>query len=382
MQAVQTKWVTGLRYVLTTRIKYVADPIPASYIHSANYKQVRVIVSRADGKEMARTITYLSSSTRAYSGGLNNSLINVTAQDYWTHDLLGDAQINLTKTWNGAFSAGDVTDSTVGTPTFGQATFQGLEETPAGATPGYYDVAAALTGYTVLAEDRPPSDPTDPASAGHLALARSGTTNTTIRLYHGCSITVRIIDGNSPPSLYTAGEATVTISSPRGSEQFHTTNGIVGPVDTLFGEPVVPGADYQIDVATTSPYDRHESATGLSVPAGYTTGDYTSSFDVTLPAYVPPQVATVTVTVKRNSCGPSGSLQSGATVRIVWLPNPSDTGHNFTGSTGTSGPLLGIKGFTGVPLETYDIRAQKGTRSGALPNSVITGDVSLCVLIY
>ena len=56
------------------------------------------------------------------------------------------------------------------------------------------------------------------------------------------------------------------------------------------------------------------------------------------------------------------------------LLNPSHTGHNFTGSTGTSGPLFGIKGFTGVLLETYDIRAEKGTRSGALPNSVITGD--------
>ena len=86
-------------------------------------------------------------------------------------------------------------------PSFGQVTFQGLVETPAGGTPGYYDVDAALTGYAVLSEDQPPSDPTDPASAGHLSLARNGTTNTTIRLYHPCTITVNVIDGNNPPAV-------------------------------------------------------------------------------------------------------------------------------------------------------------------------------------
>ncbi len=380
VQAVQSKWVTGLRYTLTTRIKYVTDPIPASYVSSANYKQVRVIVARAsDDKELAMVQTYVSSPTRAYSGGLNNGLINVTTQDYWTHDLLGNVQIQLTKTWDGSFSAGDITDPTTGVPSFGQVTFQGLEETPASPTPGYYDVDAALTGYTVLAEDQPPSDPTDPATAGHLALARNGTTNTTIRLYHPCTITVHVIDGNNPPQLYTDGQATVTISSPRGSQQFQTSNGVVGPLTTLFGEQIVPGTDYQVDVATTTPYVRHVVLPGLPVPINYAGGDYTSLLEVTLPAYVPPQIANVTVTVRKTSC-PSGALQSSATVKIVWLDDPSDSGHNFTGTTNSSG----VKVFTGVPFETYDIRATKGSRptlSGALPNTVISGDVSLCVSI-
>jgi Tfp pilus assembly protein PilV len=379
VQAVQSKWVTGLRYTLTTRIKYVTDPIPASYVSSANYKQVRVIVARAsDDKELARVQTYVSSPTRAYSGGLNNGLINVTTQDYWTHDLLGNVQIQLTKTWDGSFSAGDITDPTTGLPSFGQVTFQGLEETPASPTPGYYDVTAALSGYATLSEDLPPSDPTDPATAGHLALARNGTTNTTIRLYHPCTITVHVIDGNNPPQLYTDGQATVTISSPRGSQQFQTTNGIV-ETDTLFGEQIVPGTDYQVDVATTTPYVRHVVLPGLPVPINYAGGDYTSLLEVTLPAYVPPQIANVTVTVRKTSC-PYGTLQSSATVKIVWLDDPSDSGHNFTGTTNSSG----VKVFTGVPLETYDIRATKGshpTLSGALPNTVISGDVSLCVSI-
>lgn len=375
----QSKWVSGLQYTLTTRIKYVNDPIPAGMIASANYKQVRVVVARAtDDKELARVSTYLSSPTRAYSGGLNNSLINVTTQDYWTHELLGGAQINLTKTWDASFNAGDTTGNEIGTPAFGQATFEGLSETPAAPTPGYYDVAASLTGYATLEDDQPPSDPTDPANAAHLSLARSGTTNTTIRLYHPCTITVHVIDGSNPPALYTGGQVTVTISSPRGSQQFQTTNGVVS-TDTLFGAPVVPGSDYQVDVATTTPYVLHGVSTGLAVPIDYAGGDFSSSFDVMLPAYVPPQVANVTVTVRKTSC-PSGIVQSSATVKIVWLTNPSDSGHNFTGTTNSSG----IKVFTGVPFETYDIRAQKGshpTLSGALPNRVISGDVSLCVSI-
>jgi prepilin-type N-terminal cleavage/methylation domain-containing protein len=380
VQQTQTKKVTGLWYVLTTRIRYVNDPVPASYVASANYKQVRVTVARqSDGKQLAKVTTYLASPTRAYSGGLNNGVINVTTQDFWTLALLGNVQIHLTKTWDASFDAGDVTDSETGMPTFGQVTFEGLEETPAGANPGYYDVTAALTGYYTLPEDQPPAD-TAPASAAHLALARNGTTNTTIRLYKGCQITVHVIDGSNPPNLYTGGQATVTISTQRGgqgliSQQFQTTTGIV-TTSTLDGYPVVPGSNYEVDVDTTSPQLRHGQLTGLTVPDDYSVPNPSSTFDVTLAAYVPPQLANVTVTVRRYSC-PSGSTRSGATVKIVWLPNQSDPTHNFTGTTNYNGQVV----FTGVPFETYDIRASRFGQSGSLTDQTISGDVSLCVAI-
>ncbi len=375
VQATQTKWVTGLRYTLTTRIKYVNDPIPASYIASANYKQVRVVVARAsDGKELARVSTYLSSPTRLYSGGLNNGLINVTTQDYVTLEPLGGAQIHLSKTWDASFSAGDITDTATGTPAFGQVTFAGLEETPTDATPGYYDVEASLANYVVLRDDQPPDDPTDPASAAHLALARNGTTNTTIRLYRPCTIDVQVKDENTGED-YT-GTATVTISSPRGSEQFSADSAGHVSTDTIDGDPIVPGDDYAIDVDT--PDYRHGQATGLAVPDSYP-NDLSSSFDVWLGGVVPPEPATLTITVRRYSC--YGNTVSHATVRIVWLINPSDPTHNFTATTNWQGRVV----ITGVPLDTYDIRAQRSswhsTLYGALPDQQVTGNASYCVPI-
>jgi prepilin-type N-terminal cleavage/methylation domain-containing protein len=382
VQKTQDKKVTGLWYELTTSIKYVNDPVPASYIGSANYKQVRVTVSReVDGKVLAVSTTYLSSPTRAYSGGLNNSIINVTAQDYWTHNPLPGVQIGLSKTWDPGFSAGDVTDNSVGMPTFGQVTFEGLEETPAGANPGYYDVSASLNGYTVLSTDRPPADPTDGASAAHLILARSGTTNTTIRLYKGCAITVHVLESDGTP--YTAAQATVTISTQRGglgliSQQFQTdANGNVY-TDTLAGDPVVPSNDYVIDVNV--PDGRHVETTGLTVPVDYSLANPQATFTVTLPVYVPPQYSTVTVEVRR-SC-PSGSLRTGsyytyATAWITWEENPSDPAHNFRGSDNDhDGRII----FNQVPYETYDFSASYSSRSGSTNNVVINSPTqTVCV---
>ncbi|MGZ4384351.1 MAG: type IV pilus modification PilV family protein, partial [Gaiellaceae bacterium] len=127
----QSKQVSGLWYTLTTRIRYVNDPVATSIATFANYKQVRVTVTRAtDGVRLARVTTYLASPTRAKSGGLNNGVINVTTRDYLTQALLGDAQVNLTKTWNAGYHAGDTTNSDPGDPSFGQASFAALEETP------------------------------------------------------------------------------------------------------------------------------------------------------------------------------------------------------------------------------------------------------------
>ncbi|MHB8059466.1 MAG: prepilin-type N-terminal cleavage/methylation domain-containing protein, partial [Gaiellaceae bacterium] len=222
VQASQSKWVAGLRYVLTTRIKYVSDPVIGSIVQSDTYKQVRVVVTRAsDSKELSRVSTYLSSSTRLSSGRLSNSVINVTAEDMVTHERLGNVQVAITKTWSPSFTAGELTGTVTGDPSFGVASFDGLEETPTDPDPGYYDVTASLAGYTTIKEDQPPADPNASSSAAHLALARSGTTNTTIRLYKGCTIKVTVID-QTTGLPYTAGPATVTIASSRGSEQFQT----------------------------------------------------------------------------------------------------------------------------------------------------------------
>lgn len=374
--ASQDKLVTGLYYTLSTNINWVDDPIPAGFVTSANYKRVRVVVTRkTDGKELARVSTYLSSATRDPLGGLNNAIINVQTKDYLTQALLGGATVNLTKPPTG-FSSNDTTDNTTGSPTFGRVTFAALDPTDTGE---YYDIRASLTAngqtYATLKDDLPPS------SAAHLTLDPSATANTIIRLYVPCSISVRVID-QSTGQLYT-GDATVTISSARGSQAFPTNTGLVslGPTDTLAGEQVVPGSGYKITVDT--PGHRHGELTGLTVPANYAGGVYTSSFNVTLATVVVPQTATLTIDVHRishsyDSCS-SGSHVSGASVTV------SDPAQSppFTQVINTNSSGLAV--FSNIPLGTYDVDARiyynHAWRVAGLSDQPLTGDTTLCVPI-
>jgi type II secretory pathway pseudopilin PulG len=392
VQGTQSKKVIGLWYTLTTNIKYVDDPAPGSFVSSANYKRVQVVVTRAsDSNELATARTYVSSSTPLETGGLNNGLINVTTQDYWTHALLGNVHVHLAKTWDGSFNAGDYTGTDSSLSSYGVATFEGLEPTPTDPDPlGYYDITADLTGYTTLAADQPPDDPTAAQSAGHIALAKSGTSNTTIYLYKPCGITVNVMDGTTG-SKYT-GSTTVTISSAKlgVSQQFVINNGsgtlTLNPGATIGGEPIAPGSDYEVDLAATTPYVRHGVSTGLTLPDGYTTGNLSSTFNVTLDAYVPPQYSSVTVTVRKGStttdgCSTNGSLQSNAAVKLALSSNP--TNPTFSCTTNSSGTCT----VTGVPYDTYNVSATrtssgntyKGTTTGKVVSSPTT---SVCVSIF
>jgi type II secretory pathway pseudopilin PulG len=390
VQGTQSKWVAGLRYDLTTRVEFVNDPISGGVVENANYKQIRVIVARhSDSMELARFSTYLSDSARLSSGSLNNSLINVTAMDYWTNELLGGAEVALTKTWDAGFTASDTTGAITGLPTFGIATFEGLQETPLSPV-GYYDVTASLDGYTTLKEDLPPELATATESAAHVTLDTSGTKSTIIHLYKPCHINVRIVN-ETDGSTYTAGQATVTISSTTRSattEQFVTTDGTVS-TDTINGEKVLPGT-YTVDVDT--PTNRHGESANNPVPTGatdYANGNLISNIEVSLPAYIPPIYITLTVRVRQgaNGCSsPLGNLMKNATVKVVWLSNPSDPTHNFTASTGSWTYSDAV--FTGVPADSYEIRVTVPykppwgnwqTLQGTIPETAYSSDTSVCV---
>ncbi|MHB8059938.1 MAG: hypothetical protein ACYDHO_03800, partial [Gaiellaceae bacterium] len=209
-----------------------------------------------------------------------------------------------------------------------------------------------------------------------------GPTNTPIPLYKGCTIKVTVID-QTTGLPYTAGPATVTIASSRGSEQFQTdpATGIVS-TNEIAGEPIVPGSNYVIDVDTSD--HRHGETPPLSVPSNYPSVLW-SDFTVTL-APAPPLPVTITVVVRRNSC-PGGTLDGGATASIVWPTSPSDPTHNFSKTTATSGANLGKAVFTGVLPDTYVIKASHRVGSSTLqgtylPSPVtITGDSEYCVPI-
>jgi type II secretory pathway pseudopilin PulG len=379
----QSKTVSGLSYLLSTRIKYVNDPVPTSFVTFANYKQVRVIVTRAsDGRQLASVVTYVSSATRAPSGGLNNGVVNVAAQDYWTHDSLGGVSIELTKTWNASFHTGDSTDDVTGSPTFGQVTFPALEATPTSPL-GYYEVAASLSGYATLSDDEPPNDP------AHLQLAPSGTTNTTIHLYKPSSIHISVID-ETTGNLYT-GPTTVTIASQsRGiSEDFTTSTGIVdvSNQDTLGTcpacEPIVPASDYSITLtAEVTGGHRTGALAGQTVPVDYSALNPSASFQVTLDSDVTPSLATVTIYVKHVSspyadCN-TGSAMSNAAVTFDDDPNHTPPYYQ-SGNTNSSGRVI----FSNVPLGTYDMTASKRVsgrnRQGGLSDQSVTGDTTFCI---
>lgn len=390
VQQTQSKKVIGLWYTLTTSIDYVDDPAPGSYVSSANYKRVQVDVTRtSDSAQLATARTYLASSTPLETGGLNNGLINVTAEDFLTHALLGNTHIDLTETWDASFLAGDYTSTDSTSPLYGVATFEGLEPTPTDPDPlGYYDITATLANYVTLAADQPPDDPSAAQSAAHIALAKSGTSNTTIYLYKPCGMTVNVMDGTTG-NLYT-GSTTVTISSAKlgVSQQFVITGGsmTLNPGDTIGGEPIAPGSDYEVDLATTTPYVRHGVSTGLTLPDGYTTGNLSSTFNVILVAYVPPQYGSVTVTVRKgstttNGCTNNGALQSNAAVKLALASDP--TNPTFSCTTNSSGTCT----VTGVPYETYNVSATKtsypstykGTTAGVVVSAPTT---SVCVSIF
>jgi type II secretory pathway pseudopilin PulG len=392
VQETQSKKVIGLWYTLTTSIDFVDDPAPGSYVSSANYKRIQVDVTRgSDNTELATARTYVSSATPLETGGLNNGLINVTAEDFLTHALLGNVHIDLAETWDSSFLAGDYTGTDSTSPLYGVATFEGLEPTPTDPL-GYYDITATLANYATLAADQPPDDPTAAQSAAHIALAKSGTSNTTIYLYKPSGMTVNVKDG-STNNNYTAGPVTVTISSAKlgVSQQFTIPSGTstltLNPGATIGGEPIAPGSDYEVDLATTTPYARHGISTGLTLPDGYTTGNLWSTFNVTLDPYVPPLASNVTVTVRKgstttNGCTSNGSLQSNASVKLTSATNP--TNPTYTCTTNSSG-VCSIT--TGVPYDTYNVSATrtssgntyKGTTSGVV---VSAATVSTCVSIF
>jgi hypothetical protein len=380
--ASQSKQVMGLWYTLDTRIAYVDDAIPTSFETYANYKRIRIVVSRAtDGKELARVTTYLSSATRAPFGGINNAIVNVTVQDVALAVPLPGAVVHL---WDGPSPhASDTTNET------GLVTFPALTANPETGSQSYYDLLATLSGYQQLKEDTPPGTVpsgtgTGPANAGHVQLDASQTVNTTIRLYRPCSISVEIKDEST--GLPYLGAVTVTISSARGSEAFTTTNGYLSldDTDTLAGEPIVPGLNYTVEVDTAG--HRHGELTD-SVPDDYLNGDRSTNFVVTLRAAVPPHLSTVTVHVRRirsstASCWNSTEYISAATVTI----NDPAIPYTQTLTTNSNGQAV----FSSVqyyePNGTYDISAKKYIsnrwREGALDDQPVDGATeAFCVPI-
>jgi type II secretory pathway pseudopilin PulG len=375
----QTKRVMGLWYALNTRIKWVNDPIPTSFATQANYKQVRVTVSRArDDRVLASVSTYLSSSTRLYSGGLNNAVINVTAVDAVLNTPLPGVTIHL---YDGQpLSSSGVTDET------GAVTFAGLLSNPDTGVNKYYDVVGTLLGYTTFKEDLPPGLPSPPGvgvppgdqtvadKTAHVHLAPSETRNVPLRLYKSVTINVEVKNSDgSHPATSTVSIGTDT--SGNGAEDFVVTNGF-RTITTLGGYPIAPSPPNPPYVLSASTADlRFSPLVSTSAPDLYPSILFTTVV-LTLADQPAPQNQTFLVTVKRYSCGSSSTIEKNARVNVTGGPS-SISLERFTGHNGEPATFTTPFG-SGYSIAAYTSRPRSGRLSGLTVDSSTTG---FCVAV-
>jgi len=393
-----TKQVMGLWYVLTTSIRWVNDTVTTGVATSANYKRVRVTVSRkSDNKQLTRVYTFVANPSNKNVGGFNNAIINVSVLDYGC--TIGDgcttnsnpvyvqgAQVDL---WDGPSQhTSDVTDET------GGITFAGLTPNPAdsngillpsGAT-AYYDILAGATGYQTLREDLPPGavpvgTGAAPSGAAHLQINPSQTQLANIRLYRPTTITVLLQDAGGNPY---PGAAYVDIGStyPRCAQEFlvpagttlavgpSTANLTIGSPETVLcpgGEQPVSGTSYSVG-ARSSDGTLVAAAVQLSVPNNYPT-DLTKTFTLKLK---PVTTKSCTVTVKK-----SGVAVSGARVDIIDGIGGTPVQAYATGVTNSSGVAL-FNGQTSILLPAtldYDIKVWSTSGNGGPTDQVVPNNL-------
>jgi prepilin-type N-terminal cleavage/methylation domain-containing protein len=364
----QTKLVKGLWYTLTTRIRWVNDPAPTAFVTGADYKQVRITVSRnTDNKRLARMYLYLSAT--GPSCGQACASIIVTTLDYALSTPLQTVAANL---YDGPENAGDVTDET------GMVAFAAMTASATSGGQSYYDIGTSLSGYQTLREENGPVAPgtsgVGPETAAHVQLSPSETNSTTIHLYKPVTFNVDIntSDGITPytgtadiyigqnlPSLRSAqhfcwGPAAPCTPNP-GTGVFVATT----LADDLGSESIVPGVEYTVGVIAPSGCTVGCSVVSdvtaqLGVSDGYPVTT-TKNILVTLPAS--PNAAaqkSCTITVKNSS----GTKLSGARVDIA---NPSGAmvpdiylAGGLTGSTGTYTANLPVQ-------NSYSVIARDGS---------------------
>jgi len=385
------KRVMGLWYELKTSIRWVNDAVATGVATGANYKRVRVTVSRlTDNKQLARIYTLVANPSNRGVGGINNAIINVSVLDFGC--TIGDgcatnsnpvyvqgAQVDL---WDGpSMHASDVTDET------GGVTFAGLLPNPAdtngvlyptGAN-AYYDILAGLTGYQTLREDLPPGTvPTGtgaaPSGVAHLQLNPGQTQAANIRLYRPATIKVVLQDASGNP--YT-GSAYIDIGStyPRCSQEFPVSgsptgttltvgpswpNLTIGSTETVLcpnGEQPVSGASYTVGARSSDGLMAAE-AVQKSVPNSYPS-DLNSTFVVTLQ---PIATMSCKVTVTKGS-----NLISGA--RVDFIDGPLGTPPQIY-ATGVTNPS-GVATFTLPKTSDYDLYVWSASGNGGGTNLVV-----------
>lgn len=382
--------VLGLDYTLKTRVRWVNDPTPNAFVTNADYKQVRVTVTRnSDNKQLARMYLYLSSTGPGC--GENCASIDATTLDYALNSPLQNVAVNL---YDGPTIANDVTDET------GMVVFAALPANPTSGSTAYYDIGTSLTDlygatYNTLREDIGPASPGNtslPASAAHVQLSESQTLLTTIYMYKPIIFNIQVNNSNGTPYTGTADiYVTETLPSLRSADSFcwgpsadgcssNPGTGVFSATtlqDDLGSETLVPSVSYNVEaVAPHGCILTNNCLISAPVPAqlgqsdGYPT-TVSKAITVTLPpstSITPTKSCTITV---RNS---SGTLQQGARVDIYTDKNKVPTAPAviyYTGLTNSGGTFT-VNLPISTPPTTPQPYADISARSGTLSTSTVT----------
>lgn len=334
--------IFGLDATVTTRISFMDDAPSTSYRTRADYKRVVVTVTRnGDSRRLTQDVTYVAPPGGGTYAGQNEGIVLTQLIDVALNTPVVGASVTL--------SGGPTTARTDTTDTSGSVVFPAL--LPTNASLNHYDVTAALGGYATMREDTPPG------SAARTTIVGGQTFQTIIRLYKPS--TIYVVPRNADGTAYT-GQATVTISSSRGTQSFSFSGGqlTLAPPQTLAGEPIVPNVQYTVRVLAAN--GATTTATTQPVPTAYPT-DLTKTFIATLGAPAVMQALTVRVV------NAAGTRVSGATV-------------NASGGPGSNVLLTGTSDATGtivfnVPTNSspgYTTTATSGALTGSATGAVTT----------
>jgi hypothetical protein len=332
--------IAGLDATVTTRISFMDDAPSTSYRTRADYKRVVVTVVRnTDSRRLTQDVTYVAPPGGGTYAGQNEGIVLAQVIDGALNTPVAGASVTL--------SGGPTPARTDVTDAGGSVVFPAL--LPTNVSLNHYDVTATMTGYATMREDTPPS------SAARTTMVGGQTFQTIIRVYKPSSISV--VPRNADGTAYT-GQATVTISSSRGTQSFPFSGGqfTLTASQTLANEPIVPNLQYTVQVFAAT--GATSTATAQLVPTAYPT-DLTKTFIVTLAPPASPQ----TLTVKVTNAG--GANVSGATVTVSGGPGGYVL---LTGTTNATGTVV----FT-VPSNSspgYTMTAKSGTLTGTATSAV------------
>ena len=344
----------GTPATMTTKVVYASSNVPGSYTAGNSYKKITVTITRnSDGKQLAQMVAYIAPPLRAAG---NTATLNPTVIDYGNNTPVPGTTVNLST--GPSAPSSDVTDSA------GKVQFAGLTANPTSGSQAYYDLSVVPpSGYQIL------SDTVSPNAAAHVQLSPSQTYNSTLYVYQ--PVTINVALQNPDTSTYT-GNATVTITSSRGTGTFNYT-GTPLTITTLTppsGELLVPGLSYTVQAAQAGFVTASSNQT---VP----TGTYPSSLSSTFTLTMVRQTGTANVTVQRNS-----SFCNNATVTIWGGPTNISSSSPLTANTSSSG---GAAQFLNVPVGSgYSIKGKSNVTSvtATLTNQTInTGTNNFSVLL-